>query len=154
LHALGVDAALAGVFVALAVPARPPPAPGPLLAQAANALAALDQAESDARRRKRGTSPLDTEPVWEGASRNLSAAAERLLAPAERMERSVAPWSTYVVLPLFAFSATGVSFAIHLSSPGRLNILAGTILGLVAGKPIGILIASKAAAATGVATPL
>ena len=46
LHALGVDAALAGVMVALAVPTRPPPAPGPLLAQAATALAALDQERS------------------------------------------------------------------------------------------------------------
>ena len=79
LHALGVDAALAGVLLALAVPARPPPAPGPLLGQAANALAALDQAESEARRRKRDPSRMETEPVWEWAARNLSAGAERLL---------------------------------------------------------------------------
>jgi NhaA family Na+:H+ antiporter len=154
LHALGVQAALAGVLVAVAVPARPPPAPAPLLAQAATALAALDQAEREARRQKRDTSRLETEPVWEWAARNLSAAAERLLSPAERIERAVAPWSTYVVLPLFAFSATGVSFAIDLSSPERLHILAGTVLGLVAGKPIGILLASAAAVATGLATPL
>jgi NhaA family Na+:H+ antiporter len=154
LHALGVDAALAGVVVALAVPARPPPAPGPLLAQAANALAALDQAEIEGRQRNRDPARLETKPVWEWAARNLSAAAERLLSPAERMERAVGPWSTYVVLPLFAFSATGVSFAIHLSSPERLHILAGTVLGLVAGKPIGILVASGVAVVTGLATPL
>jgi NhaA family Na+:H+ antiporter len=154
LHALGVDAALAGVLLAVAVPARPPPAPGPLLGQAANALAALDQAESEARRRKRDPSRMETEPVWEWAARNLSAAAERLLSPAERMERAVAPWSTYVVLPLFAFSATGVSLAVHLSSPERLRILAGTMLGLVVGKPIGVLAASALAVATGVATRL
>ena len=153
-HVLGVDAALAGVLVALAVPARPPPAPGPLLAQAANALSALDEAEIEARRRKHDTSRLETEPVWEWAARNLSAAAERLLSPAERMERTVGPWSTYVVLPLFAFSATGVSLGIDLSSPERLHILAGTVLGLVAGKPIGILVASAAAVATGLASPL
>jgi NhaA family Na+:H+ antiporter len=154
LHAFGVDAALAGVLVALAVPARPPPAPGPLLAQAANALAALDQAEIEAKRRKHDPSRLETEPVWDWAAKELSAAAERLLSPAERMERAVAPWSTYLVLPLFAFSATGVSFAIHLSSPERLHILAGTMLGLVAGKPIGILTASAVAVLTRVATPL
>jgi NhaA family Na+:H+ antiporter len=154
LHALGVHAALAGVLVAVAIPTRPPPAPAPLLAQAATALAALDHAERETRREKGDPSRLESEPVWEWAARNLSAAAERLLSPAERMERAVAPWSTYVVLPLFAFSATGVSFAIHLSSPGRLHILGGTVLGLVAGKPIGILIASAAAVATGLATPL
>jgi NhaA family Na+:H+ antiporter len=142
------------VLVALAVPARPPPATGPLLAQAANALAALDHAEMEARRQKGDTARLETERVWDWAARNLSAAAERLLSPAERLEKTVGPWSTYLVLPLFAFSATGVSFAIHLSSPERLHILAGTVLGLVAGKPIGILVASALAVATGVALPL
>jgi len=92
--------------------------------------------------------------VWEWAASNLSAAAERLLSPAERMERAVGPWSTYVVLPLFAFSATGVSFTIHLSSRERLHILAGTVLGLVVGKPVGVLVASAVAVATGLATPL
>ena len=154
LHALGVDAALAGVIVALAVPTRPPPAAGPLLAQAATALAALDHVEIEARRQNRDASRLETEPVWEWAASNLSAAAERLLSPAERMERAAGPWSTYVVLPLFAFSATGVSFAIHLSSPERLRILAGTVLGLVVGKPTGVLLASAVAVATGLATPL
>jgi NhaA family Na+:H+ antiporter len=154
LHALGVDAALAGVLVALAVPSRPPPAPGPLLAQAANALAALDQAEIEARRRKGDKSRPETGPVWEWAARNLSAAAERLLSPAERIEKTVGPWSTYLVLPLFAFSATGVSLSVHLSSPDRFDILAGTVLGLVAGKPIGVLVASAVAVATRLATPL
>jgi hypothetical protein len=31
--------------------------------------------------------------------------------------RTRAPWSAYLILPLFAFSATGVSFAVDLSSP-------------------------------------
>ncbi len=154
LHALGVDAALTGVLVALAVPTRPAPAPGPLLGQAANALAALDYAEGEARRRKRDVSQIKEAPVWEWAVRNLSAATERLLSPAERMERAVAPWSTYVVLPLFAFSATGVSFAIHLSSPEQLRVLAGTALGLVVGKPVGVMLASTLAVATGLAIPL
>ena len=141
-------------LVALAVPARPAPAAAPLRAQAANALTALDVAEAEARRRKLDPSHLESGPVWEWAARNLAAVSERLLSPAERIERAVAPWSTYVVLPLFAFSATGVSFAIHLSSPERLRILAGTVLGLVLGKPIGILLASTVAAVTRVATPL
>jgi NhaA family Na+:H+ antiporter len=153
LHALGVDAALTGVLVALTLPTRPPPAPAPLLAQAANALSALDQAEAEARRRGREASHLEIEPVWEWAARNLRAAAERLQSPAERVERSVAPWSTYVVLPLFAFSATGVSFAIDPSSRERLHILAGTILGLVVGKPVGVVLATAAAVATGLAVP-
>ncbi|HLK40805.1 MAG TPA: Na+/H+ antiporter NhaA [Polyangiaceae bacterium] len=154
LHALGVDAAIAGVLVALAIPARPAPAPGPLLAQAANALAALDEAEAEAKRAKRDGLHLETEPVWEWAARNLSAAADRLLSPAERIEKAVGPWSAYVVLPLFAFSAAGVRLSVRLSSPEHLRIFAGTVLGLVGGKPIGVLVASAGAVATGLATPL
>jgi NhaA family Na+:H+ antiporter len=147
LHALGVHAALTGVLLAMCLPTRPAPSPAPLLAQAATALAALDHAEREARREGRGDAKLESEPVWEWAARNLSAAAERLLSPAERIERAVAPWSTYVVLPLFAFSATGMSLAVHLSSQGAQGILAGTFSGLVVGKPVGILLASGLAVA-------
>jgi NhaA family Na+:H+ antiporter len=80
--------------------------------------------------------------VWEWAARNLSAAAERLLSPAERMERTVAPWSTYVVLPIFAFSAMGIGLDVHLASPDAKHIAAGAVAGLVIGKPLGILLAS------------
>ena len=150
LHATGVHAALTGVLVALCVPSRPSPSPASLLAQAATALAALDHADRDARRAGR-ESRLEDEPVWEWAARNLFATTERLLSPAERIERAVAPWTTYVVLPLFALSATGVSVAIDLSSPDARHVLAGTIAGLVVGKPLGILAASAIAIATGVA---
>jgi Na+:H+ antiporter, NhaA family len=147
LHALGVHAALTGVLLAAFVPARPAPSPSPLLAQAATALAALDQAEAEARREHRDEAKLESEPVWEWAARNLSAAAERLLSPAERIERAVAPWSTYVVLPVFAFSATGISLAVHLASPDAQHIALGAITGLVIGKPLGILAASGLAIA-------
>jgi NhaA family Na+:H+ antiporter len=55
---------------------------------------------------------------------------------------------------LFAFSATGVSLAVHLSSPERVHVFAGALLGLVLGKPMGILAASRVAVATRLASPL
>src|SRR5262249_43033077 len=59
-----------------------------------------------------------------------------------RAERAVAPWSAHLILPLFAFSATGVALDVDLSSSAALNILWGVILGLVIGKPLGISLAS------------
>ena len=135
LHAFGVQGELAGVLLALCVPTRPAPAPGPLLAQAATALAALDDVDEEARGAE---AKAESEPVWEWAARNLFATTARLLSPAERFERAVAPWSAFVVLPLFAFSATGISFSIDLTTGDSQHVLVGIVAGLVIGKPLGI----------------
>lgn len=146
LHGAGVHAALAGIVLAATLPTRPAPSVAPLLAQAATALAALEQEESE----RQEKSAIEQEPIWEWASRNLSAAAARLLSPADKFERAVAPWSAYVALPLFAFSATGVALAVDLSSPDAAHVLGGVILGLVLGKPIGICLAALAAVGLGI----
>jgi NhaA family Na+:H+ antiporter len=142
LHAAGVHAALAGVVLAAFLPTRPAPAAGPLLAQAATALAALEQVENEAKQTGDETRRLEQEPVWDWASRNLSAASDRLLSPADRAERAIAPWNAHVILPLFAFSATGVALDVDVSAPFAQSILWGVILGLVIGKPLGISLAS------------
>jgi NhaA family Na+:H+ antiporter len=142
LHTAGVHAALTGILLALCLPTRPEPAAAPLLAQAATALATLEQAENEAKQAGLEDLRLAQEPVWDWASRNLSAASARLLSPADRIELAVAPWSTYVVLPLFAFSATGIHLTTDLSEPGAVRVLLGVVLGLVIGKPLGVCIAS------------
>jgi NhaA family Na+:H+ antiporter len=148
LHAAGVDAALAGVLLAAFLPTRPAPSAAPLLAQAATALAALEHAQSDARAKDGAGPPIQQLPIWEWASRNLSAAAARLLSPADRVERAADPWASYVVLPLFAFSATGVALTFDLGSPGSSRVLAGVVAGLVIGKPLGVTLAAVAAVKT------
>ncbi len=147
LHGAGVHGALAGIFLAGFLPTRPAPAAGPLLAQAATALAALEQAERETEDKR----ALMQEPIWDWASRNLSAASDRLQSPAERAERAVSPWSAYVVLPLFAFSATGVSLAVDLSTRDASHVFAGVVLGLVLGKPIGVCLAALVAVWAGLA---
>jgi NhaA family Na+:H+ antiporter len=151
LHAVGVHGALAGALVSIVLPTRPPPMVAPLLAQAATALAELEHAESEARREGRTEQRLESEPVWEWATLNLSATSARIASPAERIERAVAPWSAYVILPAFAFSATGVSMAMHVSSYQAGHIFAGIVVALVVGKPLGVLLASGLALVTRIA---
>jgi Na+:H+ antiporter, NhaA family len=47
-----------------------------------------------------------------------------------------------VVLPLFAFSATGISLSVDLNAHGAPRVLTGVILGLVLGKPLGVTLAA------------
>jgi NhaA family Na+:H+ antiporter len=152
LHLAGVSGALAGVVLAAFLPTRPTPSASSLLAQAANALAELDQIEK-LHAGTGGQPKLEQEPIWDWASRNLSAAAARLLSPAERVERDLSAWSTYVVLPLFAFTAAGVSLMVDTRTPDALAVLSGVALALALGKPIGIVgatwLASKLRLATG-----
>ncbi|HWF76969.1 MAG TPA: Na+/H+ antiporter NhaA [Caulobacteraceae bacterium] len=142
LHQAGVSGALAGIVLAFSLPTRPTPAAGPLLAQAATALAELEQAERAVRKAGGELASVEQEPIWDWASRNLSAAAARLLSPAEKVERDLAPWSTYFVLPLFAFTAAGVPLAADLGAPDAWRVLAGVALGLAIGKPLGIVLAT------------
>ena len=151
LHLAGVYGALAGIAVAAFLPTRPAPKAGALLAQAATALVELEHAErelkaiGDTRRR------LEEEPVWAWAARNLQAAADRLVSPAERVERATEPWSTYVVLPVFAFTAAGVSFTVDLGLHDAARVFFGVALALAIGKPIGIILTAWAAAKANIA---
>jgi len=138
LHQAGVGGALSGIALAAFLPPRPAPKPAPLLAQAANALAELELAERQLERDGVEARRIDQEPIWDWASRNLSAAADRLLSPAERAERAVQPWSTYAALPLFAFTAAGVSLTANLVQPAALRVFLGVALALALAKPAGI----------------
>lgn len=61
-------------------------------------------------------------------------------APAHRMQHVLHPWVAFVIMPLFALANAGVTFAgnpgVIVSSPVTL----GVILGLLIGKPLGILL--------------
>ena len=146
LHLAGVSGALSGIAFAALLPPRPVPKAGPLLAQAATALAELEHAEHELKLAGDERRRVEQEPVWDWASRNLSAAAERLLSPPERIEQAAAPWSSYVVLPLFAFTTAGVPVVADFDAPDAWRVLIGTALALVIGKPLGMFLATWIAA--------
>ena len=69
--------------------------------------------------------------------------ARHTAAPLQRLEFALHPYTTFVVLPLFALSNAGVrfiggDFAAAISTP----IALGVLLGLVVGKPLGITLLS------------
>jgi len=73
------------------------------------------------------------------ALRALDAIHDRLESPADRLLRNAGSRSSYVVLPLFAFANAGVTIAMAtISDHGALTL--AIVLGLVVGKPLGLVL--------------
>ncbi len=70
----------------------------------------------------------------------------------EWLEHRLHPWTTFVVLPLFALANAGIEVSVHdLSNALRSRVVLGIVLGLVIGKPLGILAATALARRLGIA---
>ncbi len=139
-HEGGLHATLAGVVLALFIPTRRPPDLRALTAQASAIIAT--EARRSAEVLRRGLSP--------NAMQSLDAIHDRLESPADRMLRTVSVRSNYFVLPLFALANAGVALSPDLLR-GHGPLQLAIVLGLVVGKPLGLVAASVAAVRLGIA---
>ena len=141
LHAAGLHATLAGVLLAVFTPTRPP----------ANLAALQAQAESVLHEELRhaGERVLRHGPS-EPTLRALDAVHDRIESPADKLLRAVEPWSSYFVLPVFALANAGLALSTHMIA-GNERVMLAVALGLVIGKPAGMLLASALAVKLGIA---
>ena len=72
-------------------------------------------------------------------------------SPLESLEHALHPWVAYVVLPLFAFTNAGLALAGLRMGDVLAPVPLGIVLGLVLGKPVGIILVAMLARATGIA---
>ena len=140
----GVHATIAGVLVAMTVPAWVRLDAPALLARVRDATDSLEEAQA------RGGSVL-TDQLQRHALLDLESACERAQAPMQRLEHALHPWVSFVVMPVFALANAGIALdsgaVTALGHPVALGVMAG----LVAGKPLGITLSAWLAVRAGVA---
>jgi len=72
-------------------------------------------------------------------------------SPLESLEHTLHPWVAYLVLPLFAFTNAGLALSGLQAGDVLAPVPLGIVLGLVLGKPVGIIGVAVIARAAGVA---
>jgi Na+:H+ antiporter, NhaA family len=133
----GLHPTLAGVVLGLLTPVRPLQGRENPLTRASRALQEFQQRSG---RRAHDAHEL-MHPLKE-----LQRAQLEMLPPAVRVQAVLHPWVAYGVMPLFALANAGVSLGGGgIDSSGQtagMLVIAGVTLGLVAGKPLGIMLVS------------
>ena len=141
LHEAGLHATLAGVILAIVTPTLPPANLRALTAQAEAILQAQTRLAKETVMRHGPSEP---------ALRALDAIHDRIESPAAKLLRSMEPWSSYGVLPLFALANAGVVFSVSVFETHG-SLMLAIILGLIIGKPVGIVVLAWLAVRSGIA---
>jgi NhaA family Na+:H+ antiporter len=141
----GIHATIAGVALALTIPARTTLRPGEFLR---HGRAVLDYFERTAKTEV--SAMIDEEQ--QAAIESLESACERVQPPLHRMENALHNWVTFLVMPVFALANAGVPLTGNFGETLAEPVTLGVILGLLIGKPIGITLASWLAVRSGIAS--
>ncbi len=140
LHESGVHATLAGVAFGLITPSHAffrPPMFGPRARDLVQRVETAKAAES------RPDSHDDEEALEADALNELITLSAESQPPLDRLEHRLLPWTTFVIVPVFALANAGVRVGWDdLTRSFSEPVTLGVMLGLVVGKPIGIMLFS------------
>jgi len=128
----GVHATIAGVLLAMTVPASSFIDTGDFLKRSRGLLDRFEQAG------ERGGDPVLCNEERQGALHALNRVNEDVEPPLQELEHALHPWVVFAIMPLFALANAGVllgeDFTSTLLNPVSLGIVAGLLLG----KQVGI----------------
>jgi NhaA family Na+:H+ antiporter len=147
LHESGVHATLAGVAFGLVTPSHAffrPPLFGP------RARDLVDRVEA-ARSAEGADNPDDEEALEADALNELITLSAETQPPLDRLEHRLLPWTTFAIVPVFALANAGVRVGWNdLTGSFSESVTLGVLLGLVVGKPVGIMLFSLLAVRLGI----
>lgn len=123
----GIHATIAGVILAFLTPSRPDISTAEL------------EREADALVRSAAATPDEDKEAQQTLLYALEDVVRRAESPLDRLERMLHPWTTFLVVPIFALANAGVEVSgSTLSEAVTSPITIGAGLGLLLGKPIGV----------------
>ncbi|MCA9291256.1 MAG: Na+/H+ antiporter NhaA [Phycisphaerales bacterium] len=124
----GVHATIAGVLLALTIPARIALSPAGLRATVQSVLNRLDVRDDD-------TGAVEARQT---AIHRLEDACELAQTPLHRLEHALLPWVSYLIMPVFALANAGIALGSGIGEAFRDPITLGIAVGLFVGNQIGI----------------
>jgi NhaA family Na+:H+ antiporter len=137
----GIHPTIAGVLLAMTIPARTQVRGEAYVAQCTAALGGLEAGDLQGRESRR----------QQAAAQTLEVIMERIQSPLQRLERSLNPWVAYLIVPIFALANAGVRLEGDLREALTNPVSLGIIFGLVLGKSLGITLFSWLAVKSGAA---
>ncbi|CAA9556351.1 MAG: Na+/H+ antiporter NhaA type [uncultured Thermomicrobiales bacterium] len=140
----GIHGTLAGILVALTVPARSWINPSEFLLRGRQAIDDFERACYIA------PSILSNEPQQQ-ATQQLERLCEDVTTPMTHFQDRLNPFVAYVILPVFAFANAGIALTEGVGDALGSAVTWGVVAGLLVGKPIGITLFAWIAVRTGLA---
>lgn len=145
----GIHATVAGILLAITVPGRSRITKEEFYSSTNEVLHELGDSGI-----ANGSEPnqVPDEETYQGAVHTIESNCEKALSPMHRLEHGLHPWVAYAIMPIFALANAGIFIDADLIGGLSSALPIGIILGLVLGKPLGILLFAWLASATGIAT--
>lgn len=133
----GIHPTIAGVLVAFCVPAKPVYAPNKYIKNIRRNISHFAHEEDE---RLNSRTILNKDQMnW---LKEIESDSDKVISPLQDMEDSLHPLVNYIIVPLFAFANAGIYFGDMSLDQLFHGIAPAIIVGLVAGKFIGIFAAS------------
>ncbi|MFD2516035.1 Na+/H+ antiporter NhaA [Pontibacter locisalis] len=144
----GIHATVAGILLAITIPGRTKITKDEFYSSTDEVLSELDASGVVS-----GNAPSQVSDVeiYQGAVHTIEKNCEEALSPMHRLEHGLHPWVAYAIMPIFALANAGIFIDADLVGGLSGSLPIGIILGLVLGKPLGILLFAWIASATGIA---
>jgi NhaA family Na+:H+ antiporter len=139
-YAAGIHPTIAGVIVGLLTPVRAWLGPQGFVAGV----------RKEVERLKPSASGSISSDQLAGSLRHVGVARREALSPAESLIASLHPWVAFVIMPVFALANAGVVVKVGSLDAASFHVITGVAVGLVLGKPLGVLLGCWLALKTGV----